>query len=106
MTEPTHVFAKFLNLKLLSRASPSLVSAHRPPEWMSSGPNAAVSEASSEPLEKRGCDDMARMETVMGVRAAPVLARRDDMRAGRDMCDVAKVDDNVWSLEDDGSFRG
>jgi hypothetical protein len=89
MTEPTQVFAKFLNLKDLSRASPSLVSAQRPPDWLSSGPNAAVSEASSEPLEKRGWDDMARMERVMGVRAALVLARRDDMRAGRNMCDVA-----------------
>lgn len=87
---PTHVFAKFLNLNVLSRASPSLVRAHRPPDELSSGFNAAVMELSSEPFEKRGCcDDIARMGTLMGGRAVarPVRARVDNLVVGRNMCD-------------------
>ena len=51
----THVFAKVLNLKVRSRASPSFARVQRPPDVERSPPSAEFAEVSSVPWEKRGC---------------------------------------------------
>ncbi|KAK1594316.1 uncharacterized protein LY79DRAFT_153309 [Colletotrichum navitas] len=94
----THVFAKFLNLKLLSTASPSFTSAQRPAP--SSVSSIADSEASSEPCEKRavacagaaGVVDMARR---CGWRCGCSTGRGDDDDALEKM-DDAVSDRGVW----------
>ena len=50
----THVLAKVLNWKFLSRPSPSAVSVQRPPLVVRSGASEAVRAEGSEPAGKRG----------------------------------------------------
>lgn len=94
----THVFAKFLNLKLRSTASPSLTSA-QPRPCPSSVSSVEEREDSSEPLEKRGMD--AAVVVVVDI----VLRYR-----GADCCWVkfCKGDGNaaVFESRDGAEVRG
>ncbi|WDK11654.1 hypothetical protein CGRA01v4_02933 [Colletotrichum graminicola] len=91
----THVFAKFLNLKLLSTASPSFTSAQRPAP--SSVSSVADSEASSEPCEKRAV-------ACAGAVGVVDMARRCGRRCG---CWTGRGDDGALEKSGDAvSDRG
>lgn len=65
----THAFAKVLNLKLRSKASPSDVSVQRPPDVDNRGVRVEVAVASSVPFEKRGCGFMVEENRGIGKHA-------------------------------------